>query len=307
MTTRAVPITPSPLSAPSTLSDAPWLRRLPLRTPTLPPATHTNVYILGERELLVVDPGSPYEIEQAHLVDELRALESAGHELVGIFLTHHHYDHASGAAALHAALGLPVLAHPVTAQRVSGHLGVRVDELIQDGQVLPLGPRGLRALHTPGHAPGHLCLHDLAGGGVIAGDMVASIGTIVVDPSDGGDMRLYLDSLRQLLELDPLRPGLLRLWPAHGDPIEDGPAHLRHYITHRGQREAKVLAALAQGPGSLAALLLLAYDDVPAAIHPLARGSLLAHLRKLADEGRAQVDEHGTWSLRSPPPSAPSI
>lgn len=279
--------------------EAPWLRRLALRTPTLPPATHTNVYIVGDRELIVIDPGSPYEGEQARLVEQLRALQESGLKLIGIFLTHHHYDHASGALALHRELGLPVWAHPITAQRVTDQMQLPVARLIEDGELLALGPAGHRAIHTPGHAPGHLCLHDLAGGGLIAGDMVASVGTIVVDPSDDGDMRQYLGSLRRLLELESLRSGPLRLWPAHGAAVEDGPAHLRHYITHREQREAKVIAALQRGPGSLRELVVLAYDDVPVAIHPLARVSLLAHLRKLEADGRAAVSDSGIWSLRS--------
>lgn len=280
-------------------TEAPWLRRLALRTPTLPPATHTNVYIVGDRELIVIDPGSPYEGEQARLVEQLRALEDSGLQLIGIFLTHHHYDHASGALALHRELGLPVWAHPITAQRVTDQMQLPVARLVEDGELLELGPAGHRAIHTPGHAPGHLCLHDLAGGGLIAGDMVASVGTIVVDPSDDGDMRQYLDSLRRLLGLESLRAGPLRLWPAHGAAVEDGPAHLRHYIAHREQREAKVLAALQKGPGSLRDLVGLAYDDVPVAIHPLARVSLLAHLRKLDADGRAAVSDSGIWSLRS--------
>lgn len=279
-------------------ADAPWLRRLPLCSPTLPPATHTNVYLVGERELLIVDPGTPYEEELAHLIEQLGALRDAGHRPAGIFLTHHHYDHASGALALQRALGLPVLAHAVTAERLVEQLGLRVDRPVADGEVLGFGPRGLRAVHTPGHAPGHLCLHDLAGGGVLAGDMVASVGTIIVDPGDGGDMRLYLASLRRLLELDPLRDGPLRLWPAHGSPVEDGPAHLAYYIRHRELRETKVLASLAHGPLPLDRLVPLAYDDVPPAVHPLARVSLLAHLRKLQDEGRARLDDSGAWSLR---------
>ena len=171
----APPSSPSSSSKPSeaassapleTATDAPWLRRLPLCSPTLPPATHTNVYIVGERELLLIDPGTPYDEELALLIEQLGALREAGHRPVGIFLTHHHYDHASGTAALQRALGVPVLAHALTAPRVAAQLGVQVDRLVQDGELLPFGPRGLRAVHTPGHAPGHLCLHDLAGGGL---------------------------------------------------------------------------------------------------------------------------------------------
>lgn len=259
-----------------------------MRTPTLPPATHTNVYVAGDGEsgLVVIDPASPYPEEQAALDGYLAGL--AG-RVIAVLLTHHHVDHVSGAQHVSDRLGVPILAHPRTAELLAGR--IRVDRTLVEGDQVP-GLDGLRVLHTPGHAEGHVCLLEESTAMLVAGDMVASIGTIVIDPAPGeGDMRIYLE---QLARLRALRPSLLL--PSHGEPVTDPDGLLAFYIKHRLEREGRVVAALAQGAGPVEQLVPLAYADVPPAIHPLAARSLLSHLLKLQSEGRA-VDEGGTWSL----------
>lgn len=274
---------------PQVVASAPWIRRVPLRSPTLPPATHTNAYVLGESELLVVDPGSPWPDAQELLWQTLQALRAQGHTLRAVLLTHHHYDHVSGAAELARALGVPLWAHPDTQRRLSNQPELTIDERVRDGDLLPFGPRGLRVLHTPGHAPGHVCLVDEAGGGLIAGDMVASQGTIIVSPQDEGDMALYLSSLRLLLARGPQR-----VWPAHGIAVEEGDKLLLRYLQHRLLREEKVVRALQTGASTLTDLLPLAYDDTPAALYPLARESLLAHLLALVTTDRVETSSNDT-------------
>jgi glyoxylase-like metal-dependent hydrolase (beta-lactamase superfamily II) len=268
---------------------APWIRVLPLRTPTLPPATRTNCYIVGEADRAVaIDPATPYADEQARL-DEW--LEKLCIRITEIVLTHHHVDHVADAPRLAAKFGVPIAAHAVTAERLRGR--VDVTRTIDDGERLPYGPRGLRAVFTPGHAPGHLAFVDEAGGAIVAGDMVASIGTIIVEPDDGGDMRVYLDSLARLKrETDG---GATTLLPAHGPPILDGGARLDFYVAHRLEREARVLAALGDVPKTATELVPAAYPDVAPAVYPLAARSLLAHLVKLEHEGRARSVD-GKWT-----------
>jgi glyoxylase-like metal-dependent hydrolase (beta-lactamase superfamily II) len=260
----------------------------PVRTPTLPPATHTNVVLLGQGRLLAVDVASPYPEEQQRLDATLDQL--APERIDRVLLTHHHLDHVSGAAHLRARLGVPIAAHPLTAERLAGRLGV--DELVKEGTELAYGG-GFRVLHTPGHAPGHVCLYDSGNGAVIAGDMVASVGTIIVEPDDGGDMALYLSSLLRLLALRPTC-----LVPAHGPPILGAQARerLAFYLAHRQEREERVLGALGPAPHPVAELVPLAYPDVAPAVYRLAAKSLLAHLIKLEREGRARRTGDG-WSL----------
>lgn len=281
-----------PENAPSPfLPEAPWLRRCAVRSPTLPPATHTNVYVVGTAAtgLAVIDPASPYPEEQAALDAFLDAL---GIPVIAVLLTHHHVDHVSGAGHLAARRHAPVLAHRATAERLAEQAGteaLRVDRFLDDGELLPCGPAGLRAVYTPGHAPGHLAFRDEATGIVIAGDMVASVGTIIVSPPHGV-MQLYLDSLERLRRLAP--PVLL---PAHGEPIRDPERLLAFYVAHRLEREQRVVAALQAGAGSLDALVPRVYRDVSPELYPLAARSLLAHLIKLRDEGRAEERDE-IWS-----------
>ncbi len=250
-----------------------------VRTPTLPPATHTNSYALGGRDVLLVEPATPYEDEQREWVAWARALASSGRRVLAIVATHHHPDHVGGAAFLAKELALPVWAHELTASRID----VPVARYLVDGEEIVLaGPRDerWRVLHTPGHAPGHVCLFEPRTRTVVVGDMVASVGTILVAPGDG-DMAAYLAQLERLAALD----ATLAL-PAHGDPIDAPTAVFERYVVHRKMREEKIVGALGAGGLGVVDLLPLVYDDVSPAIWPLAKLSIEAHLEKLVGEGR---------------------
>ncbi len=260
------------------------IRIVPLRTPTLPPATHTNCVLLGESRLVVVDPGSPYAAEQRRLDRILDRLEAEGREVAAVLLTHHHPDHVGGAEHLARSRGVPLRAHPDCA----ACLPFAMDEAIAaDGEEVAADPDfPLRALLTPGHAPGHLVFHELANNVLIAGDMVAATGTIVIDP-ELGDMAAYLSSLRSLDALDAAF-----LIPGHGPPIDAVRATLLHYIAHREEREARIVRALTGQTESISEhdLLLKVYSDVPVHLHYWAGRSLRAHLIKLTREGAVVAD-----------------
>jgi endoribonuclease LACTB2 len=276
---RLAPSTEGPLAHPVEFQKGVGL--LALRTPTLLPATHTNCWLLGTGEVLVVDPGASDAGELERLVERLNALERTGLRACAIFLTHHHMDHVGGVAPLVARLGLPVWCHPRTADR----LDVKVARVLADGEVVTLeGAPDMhwRVLHTPGHARGHLCLVDEASRAAVVGDMVAGVGTILIDPPEG-DMAEYLRQLRRLKDW-PVRA----LYPAHGPPLPDGPAALERYLAHREARELRVKAALREAPQSLEELAQEAYADTPTAWPPVAERSTLAILLKLAGEAEAR-------------------
>jgi ribonuclease/clavin/mitogillin len=269
---------------------APGIRVLALRTPTLPPAAHTNTYVVGPDRgpQLVVDPGSPYPDQQA-ILDRVLATEAmAGRPLGLVALTHHHGDHVGGATALAARWGVPIAAHTRTAQRLAGRVAVTRE--LADGE--RLDEVGVTCVHTPGHADGHLCFERE--GASIVGDMVAGFGWILIDPVEG-DMAEYLASLRLLLA----RETVTTLLPAHGPAITQAANKLREYIAHRTQREDKVVAALsARADASLAELLPDAYADTPRPLWPLAERSLRAHVDKLLKEGRAREVAAGRWTCQ---------
>lgn len=274
---------PAPPSGP--VSDGVRVRSL--RTPTLPPAAHTGCYVVGPSAgpgaLIVIDPASPYPEEQAALDAFLDQEAADGRPVAAIALTHHHGDHVGGAAHLAARLGCPIAAHPETARRVR----FGVDLALDDGATLVAGDVTARALFTPGHAPGHLCF--VVGDAIVAGDMIAGVGTILIDP-DEGDMTAYLASLERMRAV-----GAATLLPSHGPVVTNADAKLREYVAHRLMREAKVAAAVRAHPGDARALVPHAYADTPPPLWPLAERSLLAHLAKLAHDGVARRDDDGTW------------
>lgn len=260
----------------------------PLRTPTLPPATHTNAYVVGRTRLMVVDPAAIDPAEQALLVAHLDARCAAGARVEAVLLTHAHADHVATAPVLAARYGVPVLCHP------DARPGLNFEargELVDLASV-PCGDTPLQVLHTPGHAPGHVVYWHAESRTAICGDLVAGVGTILVDP-DEGSMRLYLDSLARVRDLRPAA-----LLPAHGGVIGGAVEKLAMYITHRLWREAKIADALtaAGGPLALDALVARAYDDTPAHVWPLARLSLRAHLHKLRDDARVVETAPGEWA-----------
>lgn len=269
----------------------PGIRIVPVRTPTLPPASHTNCFIVGAgAELVVIDPASPYPEERARLDGVIDGLCAGGRRRVReVLLTHHHPDHVGGAEHLARRLGVKIAAHARTAARLEGK--VPVDRLVDDGEVWDLPgdapgarPRRLVAHLTEGHADGHLVFFEAFTRGAIVGDMLAGTGTIVIDPPEG-DMANYLASLGKVkaLEADVL-------YPAHGPPLGDPAGAVDAYVAHRLDREAKVLAAVRQGAGPVELLVPRAYPEVEPRIYPLAARSLLAHLQKLEREGRVVLD-----------------
>jgi glyoxylase-like metal-dependent hydrolase (beta-lactamase superfamily II) len=256
------------------------LLQSPLRTPTLPPASHTNAWLvdLGDATA-VIDPGSPWPEEQRKLDERLATLAAEGRPAREVWLTHGHADHVGGVAVL-AARGCTVRAHPAIAPRLPG---LRFRPLAE-GDLLA----GRWRVHeTPGHARDHVVFLDEASGALVCGDMLSTLSTVVVDPPEG-DMAEYERQLTRLAAL-PVRA----LYPAHGPPAADGRQALRRYLAHRAEREAKVRAALAR-PGTLAEVTARAYQDVPVAVLPVAQRSCLAILLKLGGLGLA-AEAGGTW------------
>jgi endoribonuclease LACTB2 len=270
----------------------PGVLMFPLATRTLPPALTTNAYLLGFGDAVLVDPGAADPAEIERLAAALAAArERLGRRVTAIWLTHHHPDHVAGVPALRQRLGVPVLAHPATAERLAAHGAVGgMDGTLGDGQQVTLAGQGrpeapdllVQIVHTPGHARGHLCFLELRQRSLLAGDMVAGLGTIVVDPPEG-DMDDYLASLAKLVALAPRT-----LFPGHGPAVKNAVPKLREYIEHRLWREARVLAAWREGRRDPEAMLPTVYDDAPRQAWPLAARQVLAHLARLRRAGQLE-------------------
>lgn len=267
----------------------PGVHVLPLRAPTLPPATTQNCYLFDSDPILLVDPGSPHPEEWVALFHTLDGMVRDGREVI-VLLTHHHADHVGAVNAVQERYGVRVLATEETRDLLPKHM---VDGVIADGHVFDIGtwngrPWRVEAIETPGHAPGHLAFRDQRWNAILAGDLVSGVSSIVIDPSEG-DMRRYMDSLTRCAAYKP--PVVL---PGHGPAL---PSHaFTQAFDHRRMREARVLAALGQEPRAVEALVPAVYDDTPPEAWGLAERSLLSHLLDLERRKLAKRTDAG-WAL----------
>ena len=256
-------------------------------SPFTGPGTNTWLIGTGERPILLdTGQGVPIWIE---LLDT--ALKELFHsdDIDRVVLTHAHVDHIGGVKQVrekfgeHQVLKMPWTQHDAAA-------GGPISEIGHDAVVTADGVT-LRAIHTPGHAPDHLCFYLEEEKALFTGDVVLGAGTTVI-PDDTGDLAQYLDSLQRLLKLD-----LETIYPAHGPVIRKPKEKIREYIAHRELRERQVLDALADGqPHAVMAMVKKIYADVPQYLHPAAASSVRSHLKKLRKEGRV-VEDDNEWRI----------
>lgn len=268
---------------------APDVQAVPLRTSGLPPATHTNAYLVGS---VLIDPGPDDPAEQQRL---LNLLDERNRPLSAVVLSHHHPDHIGAAAVCARHCGVPIWAHPITAERLRGR--VTVDRFLNEGDQIDLGPHPhqgpwhLQVLHTPGHAQGHLAFYEPSYRLLFSCDMVSTQTSVVIIPPDG-DLAIYIDSLRRLRTL----PARLLL-PGHGNVSARPESVIDEAIAHRAKREAQLLAALESGTASIDELKPRLYRGVPEALWRFAQAQLLAGLIKLQREGRVRSTGGERWEL----------
>jgi glyoxylase-like metal-dependent hydrolase (beta-lactamase superfamily II) len=239
----------------------------------------TNTYLIGTREVVVLDPG-PAAI--SHLEAIVAAVGRA--RVVAVAVTHTHRDHSPGAAPLRARLGAPLIGQRARHSAFQDP-DFAPDTLADEGLRLATDAGELVAIATPGHASNHVCWHQPALRLMYTGDHVLGTVSPVILPPDG-DMAEYLESLARLRALD-----LEAFAPGHGPLVADPAATIDALVRHRLAREARVVEALATlGRASLEALLPVVYHDVASDLHLYASYSLEAHLLKLERDGRARRD-----------------
>lgn len=290
---------PPELSPGAVTTVADGVRRIVAPNPGIMTGPGTNSYLVGQDRLAVIDPGPD---DDTHLA----AILAAGADRIRwVLVTHSHIDHSPLAVRLSAATGAPVVgfsrspsygsrsgrsvsdptAETTPARGLDPHDSTfDPDRRMTDGERIDLGDCAVEAVYTPGHASNHLCFEVAGTGLLFSGDHVMSGSTVVIAPPDG-DMEAYIGSLEKVRDRRPRR-----IAPGHGAMIDDPAAVLDSYLRHRRDREVQVLAELRRaGPegAHVEALVAAIYLDVPAELHPVARYSVWAHLRKLSGEGRA--------------------
>jgi len=274
------------------------VQRLTAPNPGVMTGPGTNSYLVGDPATgyIAIDPG-PADTE--HLDKLWRA---AGGDIRMIVCTHSHPDHSPGAAPLQAMCvragraAPPILGLP-SAPTARAASQFTPDRSLQDNELLTLagqGPDGeithtLQVIHTPGHAADHVCFLLEDERLLLAGDQVLEGATAVIAPPHG-HMGQYLAALPRLQALH-----LAAIAPAHGRVLCEPGRLLAAIVTHRRQREAKVLAALQRaGQGTPETLVAEVYADTPAFLQLAARLSLQAHRVHLVEDGQARF-ENGVW------------
>jgi glyoxylase-like metal-dependent hydrolase (beta-lactamase superfamily II) len=268
---------------------APHVRRIVANNPSPYTFLGTNTYIVGQGRVAVIDPGPEDEAHLAAITEATR-----GERVGAILITHSHRDHCDGALALKRRLGGELMSFgPTGGSRGAGAPGLGEafvdphfvpDRALADGDAVKIGNIALDVLHTPGHAPDHLCFALVGHRTVFTGDHVMGWNTTVIAPPEGS-MAKFLTSLEKLLP----RHDKMFL-PGHGGRVQSPQRVVKAYIMHRQWREQTILACLEDGVSTIPRIVAKIYGDLGADLRAAASLSVLAHLEHLINRGLAKAE-----------------
>lgn len=273
---------------------APGVRRIVANNPGPYTFLGTNTYIVGQGDVAVIDPGPE---DEAHLEAIVRA--TRGERISHILVTHSHRDHCDSAIPLKKRLGGEIVAYgPTGTPRGAGAPGLGddfVDGVFQPdipvthGDAIKAQGFSIDVLHTPGHAPDHLCFALMGERTMFTGDHVMGWNTTVVAPPEG-NMADFLTSLERLVSRHDKV-----FFPGHGGSIETPRRVVRAYLTHRIWREQTILACIDDGVTTIPHIVARLYGALDADLKVAAALSVLAHLELLESRGlvAAEGSNHG--------------
>jgi glyoxylase-like metal-dependent hydrolase (beta-lactamase superfamily II) len=271
--------------SPSALS--PLVRRVVANNPGLMTGPGTNTYLVGIDEVAVIDPGP----DLARHVDAIIGA-SMIERVRWVLLTHTHPDHRPAPAKIRKRTGAKIAGFAPFPK--ADEVTLELDVVLTDGDTIDGTEFRLEALHTPGHAPNHLCFWLDEERSLFTGDHVLNGTTTVVNPQRGGDMIQYLASLDRLRKIKRVA----RICPGHGDVIEDPAAVLDEYVAHRRMRERQILKLLKAKPATIPKIVGALYTDTPEGLVDMAQRQVHAHLLKLKAEGKVSGNgAKSSWSL----------
>jgi glyoxylase-like metal-dependent hydrolase (beta-lactamase superfamily II) len=269
---------------PSTL--APGVRRIVANNPGPFTFKGTNTYLIGSgRDLVLIDPGPE---DDAHFAAIQAAVGSS--RISRILVTHTHRDHVDGLERLAAATGAKTCgfgrtAHTRGTKRTSPSGGEFVDQDFHPDVVLKDGDRiegdgfSLQALHTPGHAPDHLCFALEGTKLLFSGDHVMAWNTSVVAPPEG-KMGDYLRALARLLDRDD------EIYlPGHGGRVLQPQRLVKAYMLHRRMREQAIVECIRDGKTTIKEIVQIVYRDLDPRLLNAASLSVAAHVEHLVERG----------------------
>lgn len=261
---------------------APGVRRALAPNSSAMTGPGTNTYLVGGREVSVVDPGPDLP---GHVDAILDAVAANGGQVSALLVTHGHPDHLPAAYRLRRLLNRPIYGHPAVPE---------IDRPLADGTTVVAGDVALTVLETPGHAADHVCFWIETDRLLFSGDLISGAGTVVLG-EERGSLARYLASLKRVEALGPST-----ILPGHGPVLPDGLAKIREYLAHRAERDRQIIDALCRGPLRVEQLVERLYQETPRGLYPMAARNVRAHLEKLAAEGVVNAQD-GVWTLRLPP------
>ncbi len=251
----------------------------------------TNTYLVGSRSLAVIDPGPG---DPRHIEAILSAAQ--GRPITHMFVTHAHRDHVDAihelkrqTGALAVGYGRSHLTAPEALNSPSGRdfvdLDFAPDLNVSDGAVVEGEEWSLEVLHTPGHAPDHICLGLKDRGIVFSGDHVMAWNTTVIAPPEGS-MEDYLASLNRLLSY----PSDIYL-PGHGGRLEEARRTVKAFLLHRQWREQAVLDCIRRRGLDVRGIVALIYKGLDENLVQAAGLSVMAHVEHLKAQGLVDYAE----------------
>ena len=267
----------------------------------------TNTYLVGEKQVAVIDPGPLDETHFKAICDATDGGSSVSHVVV----THAHVDHSAGAPELARRLNVPSVAFGPASRGVSPLMQRLIEEglessgegvdrqfspdiTLEDGEVLSGDTWSLEAIWTPGHLSNHICL--AMGDAVFTGDHVMDWATSIVSPPDG-DVGAFLASCEKLLK----RSDRI-FYPGHGAPVLDPTERTQWLIDHRKERESQILELLSNGPQAPQSIVETIYADVPKSLFGAAKRNVFAHLIDLYERdvvsATPMLTDNATYALK---------
>jgi hydroxyacylglutathione hydrolase len=273
-----------------------------------------NVFLVRDgNEAALIDAGFS---DDESFKKRIEFLKDAGNPNIKfIIISHHHYDHASGAHRLRAATGAQIVVHHAEEELLlnpaieTGDMEIpqelkeareqakkwreeaakaTPDIRVNDNDVLEVGALRLRCVHAPGHTAGHLCILLEGEDVLFAGDNVLGVGTAAIAPPPHGDMAEYIRSLRKMQALESKI-----LCPGHGPAVKEPRRKIQELIDHRQQREDQIVQLLGEGRDSVKSLVKAIYPELDKRLMSMATGQVIAHLHKLQSDGKLRLEGKG--------------
>lgn len=242
----------------------------------------TNIYLIGEKQLILLDVGDGSDRHVRSLFQYLMEL-GPQRQIVQAVVSHSHIGHYGGLRWVRESIGPQFRAHPAAIPLLEKSGGKDSLTPLEEGEILEADGMELEVLFTPGHTPDSLCLFDKKERALFSTDTILGGSTTTVS-----DLASFMASLERLLALGPRA-----IYPAHGVMVQDGVRAIEEYITHRKMRERQIAEQLQKGPKTVRRLVQLLYANVDKRLHGAARGNVRQHLAKLRNEGRAGVEGTG--------------